>query len=264
MKQTEHQRRGRCILYTLGLPLLSMTLTAAGLTAGERHSPRAIIDRVDQVLRGASSRGLATMRVVTRHWERSLTMEVWSLGSDYSLVRVLAPAKEAGTSTLKASRDIWNYLPKVDRTIKIPASMMMGSWMGSHFTNDDLVKESRLVEDYEIETTFEGTRENVKVWEFTLTPRPEAAVVWGKIDYRVRQRDFMPLQARYFDEEGELARTLTFSNFRRMGDRLVPARLDMQPHDKPGERTTVSYDELQFDLDIDKSFFSLRTLRRGR
>ena len=264
LKRTENQGRARWVLHTLGLALLTMTLPPAGLTAGDRHSPRAIIDRVDRVLRGASSRGVATMRVITRHWERSLTMEVWSLGNDYSLVRVLSPAKEAGTSTLKASRDIWNYLPKVDRTIKIPASMMMGSWMGSHFTNDDLVKESRLVEDYEIETTFEGTRETVKLWEFTLTPRPEAAVVWGKIEYRVRQRDFMPLQARYFDEEGELVRTLTFSDFRRMGGRLVPAHMDMQPHDKPGERTSVSYDELQFNLDIDKSFFSLRTLRRGR
>ena len=264
LKQTESQRRGRRVLHALGLPLLAMTLAPAGLAAGDRHSPRAIIDRVDRVLRGASSRGVATMRVITRHWERSLTMEVWSLGTDYSLVRVLSPAKEAGTGTLKASRDIWNYLPKVDRTIKIPASMMMGSWMGSHFTNDDLVKESRLVEDYEIEATFEGTRETVKVWEFTLTSRPEAAVVWGKIDYRVRQGDFMPLRARYFDEEGELVRTLTFSDFRRMGDRLVPAHMDMQPHNEPGERTTVSYDELQFDLDIDPSFFSLRTLRRRR
>ena len=104
----------------------------------------------------------------------------------------------------------------------------------------------------------------VKVWEFALTPKPEAPVVWGKIDYRVRQRDFMPVRARYFDEEGKLVRTLTFSNFRRMGGRLIPAHMDMQPHDKPGERTTVSYAELQFDLDIDKSFFSLRTLRRGR
>ena len=264
LQRTGSRRRDRRIGRTLGLPLLAMTLMSVGLTSGDRHSPRAIIDRVDQVLRGASSRGVATMRVVTRHWERSLTMEVWSLGADYSLVRVLSPAKEAGTSTLKASRDIWNYLPKVDRTIKIPASMMMGSWMGSHFTNDDLVKESRLVEDYEIETSFQGTRENVKVWEFTLTPRPEAAVVWGKIQYRVRQRDFMPLRARYFDEEGELVRTLAFSDFRCMGGRLVPARMDMQPHDKPGERTSVSYDELEFNLDIDKSFFSLRTLRRGR
>ena len=239
-------------------------LFLAGLTAEALDSPRAIMDRVDRVLRGASSRGVATMVVVTRHWERSLTMEVWSLGSDYSLVRVVSPAKEAGTSTLKASRDIWNYLPKVDRTIKIPAAMMMGAWMGSHFTNDDLIKESRLVEDYEIETTFEGSRDGVKVWEFTLTPKEEAAVVWGRIEYQVRQRDFMPLWARYYDEDGELVRTLSFGDFRRMGGRLIPAFMDMQPHDKPGERTTMRYNQLQFNVDIDKSFFSLRSLRRRR
>ncbi len=239
-------------------------LFLGGLTAEALDSPRAIMDRVDRVLRGASSRGVATMVVVTRHWERSLTMEVWSLGSDYSLVRVVSPAKEAGTSTLKASRDIWNYLPKVDRTIKIPAAMMMGAWMGSHFTNDDLIKESRLVEDYEIETTFEGSRDGVKVWEFTLTPKEEAAVVWGRIEYQVRQRDFMPLWARYYDEDGELVRTLSFGDFRRMGGRLIPAFMDMQPHDKPGERTTMRYNQLQFNVDIDKSFFSLRSLRRRR
>ena len=241
-----------------------MVLFLGGLAAHGQDSPRAIIDRVDRVLRGASSRGVATMAVVTKHWERSLTMEVWSLGSDYSLVRVVAPAKEAGMSTLKAAKDIWNYLPKVDRTIKIPASMMMGAWMGSHFTNDDLVKESRLVEDYEIVTSFEGSREGVKVWEFKLTPKEEAAVVWGGIEYQVRQRDFMPLWARYYDEDRELVRTLSFSDFRRMGSRLIPTVMDMQPHDKPGERTTVRYTELQFNINIDKSFFSLRTLRRRR
>jgi hypothetical protein len=104
------------------------------------ETAREIIERVDRVMRGASSHGVARMEIVTEHWERQLTMELWSLGTDYSLVRLRAPAKEAGTATLMADDDIWNYLPKVDRTIKVPASMMAGSWMGSHFTNDDLVK----------------------------------------------------------------------------------------------------------------------------
>lgn len=229
-----------------------------------QDSAREIIDRVDRLLRGESSRGVATMEVVTEHWERSLTLEVWSLGTEYSLVKVTSPAKEAGTATLKAQDDIWNYLPKVDRTIKIPASMMMGSWMGSHFTNDDLVKESRLVEDYDIEISFEGARDGVEVWELRLTPKPDAPVVWGHIDYRVRQDDFMPLWARYYDEDGELVRTLAFSDFREMDGRLVPTVMNMQPQDKPGERTVVRYQELEFNIDIDPSFFSLRTLRRGR
>ncbi len=246
----------------LWLSLLTCTALSAGTAYGQ-ESASDIIDRVDRMLRGESSYGVATMEVVTEHWERSLTMEIWSLGTDYALVRIVAPKSEEGTATLKAGNDIWNYLPRVDRTIKIPASMMMGSWMGSHFTNDDLVKESRLVEDYDIETSFEGTRDGVEVWEFELTPRPEAAVVWGRIDYRVRKNDLMPTRALYYDEDGELMRTLTFGDFKVMGGRLVPAVMDMRPEDKPGERTTIRYSELEFDIGIGVDFFSLRALRSG-
>ena len=151
-----------------GLVMLGGLMSASAAHA--QLDPYEIIDRVDRMYRGASSHGTATMEVVTEHWERQLTMEMWSLGVDFSLVRIQAPAREAGTATLKADKDIWNYLPKVDRTIKIPASMMGGAWMGSHFTNDDLVQESRLVEDYEIELSFEGEREGVNMWELTLTP----------------------------------------------------------------------------------------------
>jgi outer membrane lipoprotein-sorting protein len=228
-----------------------------------QESAREIVDRVDRILRGESSHGVATMEVVTENWSRSLTMEAWSLGTEYALVRITAPPREAGTATLKAGDEIWNYLPRVDRTIKIPASMMMGSWMGSHFTNDDLVKESRLVEDYDIAIAFEGDRDGVTVWEFRLTPKPEAAVVWGRIEYRVRKSDLMPLWARYYDEDGNLERTLAFSGFRVLGGRLVPARMDMRPEDEPGERTTVTYERLEFDIPIDADFFSLRALRSG-
>ncbi len=238
-----------------------LSIAALSFFLSARESPREIIDRVDRLLRGESSHGVAVMEVVTENWERSLTMEMWSLGTEDSLVRILAPPKEAGTATLKAGDDIWNYLPKVDRTIKIPASMMMGSWMGSHFTNDDLVKDSRLVEDYDIEIAFEGDRDGVEVWELALTPRPEAAVVWGRIEYQVRKTDLMPVWARYSDEDGKPARTLTFGDFKRMGGRLVPTAMDMRPEDKPGERTTVRYQKLEFGVPIDDSFFSLQNLK---
>ena len=237
---------------------------AAAAPAAAQTDPLEIIDRVDRLMRGDSSRGVATMEVVTEHWEREMTMEVWSLGTDYSLVRLRAPRREAGTATLMAGDDIWNYLPKVDRTIKIPASMMGGAWMGSHFTNDDLLKESRLVDDYDVEMAFEGDRGGVAVWEIRLTPKPEAAVVWGHVEFRVRQGDAMPLWARYYDEDGALARTMEYSAFTEMGGRLVPGVMDMRPADKPGERTTFRYEELEFDVDLAPSFFSLRTLQRGR
>ncbi len=232
--------------------------------ASAQTDPLEIIDRVDRLTRGDSSRGVATMEVVTENWEREMTMEIWSLGTDYSLVRLRTPPREAGTATLKAIDDIWNYLPKVDRTIKVPASMMGGAWMGSHFTNDDLVKDSRLIEDYDIEITFDGSDEGVSVWDLRLTPKPEAPVVWGHIEYRVRQGDYMPLWARFYGEDGELARTMEYSDFIELGGRLVPAAIDMRPADKPGERTSFRYAELEFDVDLDESFFSLRTLQRAR
>ena len=240
-------------------------LLLASAAGAQEPSPHEVIDRVDRLLRGDSSRGVATMEVVTEHWERRMTMEIWSLGADYSLVRLRAPRKEAGTATLKAGDDIWNYLPKVDRTIKIPASMMGGSWMGSHFTNDDLVKESRLVDDYDVAIAFDGAGpDGAAVWDFLLTPAPEAAVVWGRIEYRVRQRDYMPLLAKFYDDDGELARTMEYGGFAEFGGRLAPGVMDVRPADKPGERTTVRYETLEFDVDVEPSFFSLRTLQRGR
>ena len=243
----------------IGLVLFPITVSAQTSETAEE-----IINRVDRLLRGDSSHGVARMEVVTENWERGLTMEIWSLGVDYSLVRVQAPAREAGTATLKATEDIWNYLPKVDRAIKIPASMMAGAWMGSHFTNDDLVRESQLIEDYFIELTYDGDRDGVTVWEFRLTPKPEAAVVWGHVDYQVRQADYMPLWTRFYAEDGELARTMRYSEFTNLGGRTVPAVMEMVPADKPRETTKIIYEQLVFDIDIDQSFFSLRNLQRGQ
>ena len=254
--------RRREIVRALVVAMASGALTVTPVVA--QPDPVEIMERVDRLLRGDSSRGVATMEVVTENWEREITMEMWSLGTEFSLVRVQAPAREAGTATLMAEDNIWNYLPKVERTIKIPSSMMGGSWMGSHFTNDDLVRESQLIEDYDIEIAVAGDRDGDDVWEFRLTPKPEAAVIWGHLEFRVQQLDYMPLWSRFYNEDGELVRTMEYSEFTEFAGRLVPAVMDMQPHDKPGERTTIRYEELEFDLDIDESFFSLQRLQRRR
>lgn len=219
-----------------------------------------VIDDVDRMMQGASSAGSMRMEIDTEHWSRSLEMEIWSLGTEYSLIRVESPAREAGTATLKVENEVWNYLPRADRTIKIPPSMMLGSWMGSHVTNDDLVKESRLIEDYDIVISHEGDRDGEDVWEFTMTPRPEAPVIWGRIEQRIRKRDRMPLWAHYYDEDGTLARTMTFSDIRTMGGRTIPTRIVIEPADGE-ERTVITYVEIEFDVGLDEDFFSLRSLR---
>jgi outer membrane lipoprotein-sorting protein len=225
-------------------------------------TPKQILDRVDDLFRSQSSHGLATMTVTTAHWKRSLTLEMWSKGKDKSLVRILAPKKEKGTTTLRSGNDIWNYLPKVKRVIKLPSSMMAASWMGSHFTNDDLVKESRMADDYTFEITFRGEVAGDDIVEVTCHPKPEAAVVWGKVLVRARLKDYLPLFVKYFDEDLRLARTMTFSQVSELGGRMLPAVVTMVPEEKPDESTIVRYEKMEFDIGLDDDFFSLRTLQR--
>lgn len=249
-----------CLLGTSCLLFIAGQLLPA--SQGLSEEAREIVDRVDRLLRGDSSVGKMKMTVATRRWRREMTLALWSEGTEKVLVKVLEPRKEAGTATLKVGSDIWNYLPKIDRTIRIPTSMMMAAWMGSHFTNDDLVKESRLIRDYEIQLSFEGSRDSVAVYEFTLTPLPEAPVVWGKIMIEVRKADLMPAWARYYAEDGQLKRSMTFSDYRVLGGRLVPAVMRMVPEDKPEEYTEIRYTELQFDVQLPGDTFSLAALRK--
>lgn len=227
-------------------------------------SSREILDHVDDLFRGNSSFAIMTMKVVTAHYTREITMEGWTKGKDYSLLRILAPLKEKGTATLKAGNNIWNYLPKVKRVIKIPSSMMGGSWMGSHFTNDDLVKESRMADDYTHAITFDGMRDGAWVVDLELIPEPEAAVVWGKVIVTVRKGDWIPIKIGYFGERLDLVRTMVFTDIREMGGRILPAVLRIVPTDKPGEYTEIIYTEIDFDIDLAEQFFSLRTLQSGR
>jgi len=250
----------------LALALAAAVLLAlpASAEAQDLNDPASIIDYVDRVMRGESSTGKMTMDIETANWSRSLELEVWSRGRKHSLIRVLSPRSEAGTATLMADDQVWNYLPRADRTIKIPPSLMMGAWMGSHFTNDDLVKESQIIDDYDVEVGYTGDRDGLAVWEFVLTPKEEAAVVWDRVEYQVRQADTLPTWAKYYDEDGEVARTMEFTEYRDMGGRTIPAVMTVIPTDKPEERTRVTYADLRFDVDLPEDFFSLRNLRSSR
>jgi len=242
-------------LFLLAIAFQTATAQSSELTADE------ILDKVDDLYRGDSSQGTMTMTIKTEHWTRELTLEYWSLGKEKSLFRILAPKKEKGTATLKCDRDIWNYLPKVNRTIKLPSSMMSQSWMGSHFTNDDLVKESRFTDDYTFEKSFDGERDGQNIIEITCIPHEDAAVVWGKVIVIVEQDSFIPLEISYYDEDMELARTMRFSDVKDIGDRKLPVSMIVIPADKPDESTEVTYDEINFNVEIDEEFFSLRNLQ---
>ena len=223
---------------------------------------REILDRVDDLYRGDSSHGRILMKIVTAHWSREMSLEFWSQGRENTLIRILAPQKEKGTATLRAGHNIWNYLPKVNQVIKIPSSMMGVSWMGSHFTNDDFVKQSRMTKDFDYEETFAGVRDGTNVTEITCLPKPKAAVVWGKIVVTARRDDWAPLAVAYFDEEMKPARTLTFGEFQRVGERFLPSLARMAPADHPEEVTELRYVEVTFNPSLPPDLFTLRSLQR--
>ena len=254
-------------LSQVGMAVFGVVLVLVCMASGqgfqdEEIDAKEIIDRVDRLLRGDSSFAIAEMSITTKRWQRTKTLELWSEGTEKALIRITKPKKEEGVATLKVGSDIWNYLPKIDRTIRIPTSMMMASWMGSHFTNDDLVRESRLIRDYDIKVSHIGSQDGVDVYEFVLLPLPEAAVVWGRIEYRVRKSDLMPLWAKYYGEDGALKRTMRFTEFKKLGGRLVPTLMTLTPEDEPEESTEIRYLELEFDPDLPENTFSLSTLRK--
>ena len=223
-----------------------------------------LIRHIDRLWRGDTSRATMTMTVKTRRYERTMTLEAWSRGKEDSLVVIRDPIKDRGIATLKVRENIWNYLPKINRVTKVPSSMMSGSWMGSHFTNDDLVKESTFEDDYDSRISFEGQRDGRSIFELTSIPKPDAAVVWGKVVTEIDQKTLAPYRAFYYDEDGALVRTLTFDEDKRVGSRIVPMRLSLQPADKPGESTVITYQSIEFGVPLQASFFSLQSLQRRR
>lgn len=225
---------------------------------------KALLNEVDDMWRGKSSFAITTMQVKTARYQRTMKMQGWSKGKEKTLFNVMQPLREKGTATLKSGNHIYTYLPKTDRTIKLTSGMMMGSWMGSHLTNDDLVKEARLEEDYTATISFEGIRDNQAIIEFTLIPRADAAVVWGKLVLIIRAEDHLPIVEYYYDEDMLLARTIRFGDIKLLGGRMRPALLEVIPEDKPDEYTRFIYEELQFNLELDDSLFSLSSLKKRR
>lgn len=265
----------------LGLTWLSLGQVSQ---AADDQRAREIVDQVARLFISQSSIATVEMQITKEDWQRNISMQFWSLGESNILVRIRRPQEDAGTAILKVGNQTWCYLPKSNRTVKMPASMMMTSWMGSHFTLNDLVKENRLTNDYEIATSFEGQRDGVVVSEYTLTPKPAAVVVWGKITLEIRQADQMPVRQRYYDEDGKLVRELSFSEYKTVSGRLIPTRLVMRPLDKAGgktsadgvvlvdgvmrptdqtvEQTTITYENIIFDEPISEETFSRRNLKQ--
>lgn len=248
----------------LGVVLLVMlaSLTPSQIShAADNQQVMETVERVTHLFSSKSSQATVKMQIINQDGQRTLEMNIWTLG-DRVLVRIKSPPDEAGTAILKVGSNIWYYLPKSHRTVAIPPSMAMTPWMGSDFTIDDLVKETSLERDYSISLAFEGKRGDVAVDEYTLTPKPDAVLVWGKIVLQVRQADSVPTWQGFYDEDGKLEKELAFSAYKKMSGRLIPTHLVMRSSNKPGAQTVIDYENIVFDKPVSEDTFSLANLNR--
>ena len=236
--------------------VFSIAGPAQNLTATE------IVQKAYDLMRGKSSYSEVTMHIIRPKWERALSFKAWAKGTKYSLIYITAPAKERGQVFLKRDKEMWNWLPSIGRTIKIPPSMMMQSWMGSDMTNDDLVKESSVVEDYNHKLIGTEDLNGYECYKIELIPKEEAAVVWGKIYAWITKKGFLTLKNEYYDEDGYLVNTETLSKIKNVGDRTIPTYFEMIPADKPGNKTTMEFTHIRFNISINENFFSLQNMKR--
>lgn len=222
-----------------------------------------IIKKSEDLIKGKTSHGTFKMTVVTPEFTRKLTMESWWVGNDKALIVINAPKKEKGNKTLKIGNEMWNYLKNTETTVKVPPSMMLQSWNGSDFTNDDLVRESSLSDDYNQKLLAEEEIGGQKYWKIELDPKPEAAVVWGKLYYWVKQKDYTPADIQYYDEKGKLVREMVFSDVKQFGRRKIPSKWTMENKLEEGHSTSFQILSVEFDIEISDSIFSFEELEKG-
>lgn len=224
-------------------------------------SAKEIIRKADEKGRGKTSTGSMTLTIIRPDWTRSISLKSWTKGREYSLIYITFPAKEKGQVFLKRQKEMWNWVPSIERMIKIPPSMMMQSWMGSDYTNDDLVKESSLVVDYTQKLLGTEDVRDQKCYKVELTPLPDAAVTWGKIITWITVDGFNQWKTEYYDEDKNLINLLNAYNIKKMGDREIPTRLEIEPIGKKGKKTILEINAIAFNQPISDIFFSQQNLK---
>ena len=247
-----------CIVFISGGLIPVFELQSQELTAKE------IIKIADEKNRGETMQGEMTMTIVRPKWERTVSMKSWSKGDKYFMIYITAPAKEKGQVFLKVDKEMWNYVPTISRMIKIPPSMMMQSWMGSDFTNDDLVKQSSIIVDYNHTLLDEETIRGIECYQIELIPHEDAAVVWGKIISWITKDDFNLWKSEYYDEDGYLQNTENSYDIKHFGDRDIPSKIEMIPADKEGQKTILEISSSTFNVPLDNEFFSKQNMKKVR
>jgi len=260
-KKEERMRKPIMIFFALVLLLTFLASPSLSQKDAEENEAEKIVKKIDGLYRASTSEALVEMEIITPHWQRTLKMKTWSMGMNKTFIRILEPKKERGIATLRIENEMWNFLPKINKVMKIPPSMMMSSWMGSDLTNDDLVKEFTFFESYHFEMTTPENPEEGTIYVKCI-PKEGLPIVWGHIVIAVREQGYLPLWQKYYDEKGKLMREALFKEIKAFGKREIPSIMEFIPKTKEGHKTVLRYLEATFDTKIDEETFSLRNLRK--
>ncbi len=243
--------------------IFCLVMTATAIKAQEL-SATDIVKKADDNRQGKSLYSEIKMTIVRPTWTREVGFKSWSKGDDYSLVLITSPAKDKGQAFLKRKKDLWNWQPSIDRMIKMSSSVMGQSWMGSDFTNDDLVKQSSIVNDYN--HTLEKTEQvrEFDCYKIIMIPKEDAAVVWGKVIVWISKQDFVEIKSEFYDEQKVLINTINGFDIKQYGSRKQPSRIEVVPAEKPNQKTVMTVIVNDFDKPIDESFFSQQNMKAVR
>lgn len=244
------------------LLLLVLIISSAFVNA---QNATEIIKKADEKWNGEkSSQGTMTMTIVRPNWERTIQFKIWTLEKDYSMTLITAPAKEKGQVFLKRETEMWNWIPSISRMVKLPPSMMSEGWMGSDYTNDDILKESSMVVDFTHEIIGSEIIDGWVCWKIEMLPKEDATVVWGKIIRWISKDEYLMMKSEFYDEDEYLVKTELGTEVKVMDDRKIPTRIEIIPADKDNQKTIVVLDDIKFNIAIQNSFFSQQNMKRLR
>jgi outer membrane lipoprotein-sorting protein len=239
--------------------LFTFLFASIGTSLGQ--DAKEIVKKADEKMRGETSEAQMLIKTTRPTWTREMSVKTWMKGRNYAMILIQSPAKDKGTVFLKRGKEVWNWLPTLERSIKLPPSMMSQSWMGTDFTNDDFVKESSIVDDYNHSLAGDTLIDKRSCYIITMIPKPEAAVVWGKLIVCIDKKDYLELHSRFYDEDGALINIMNGYDIREMGGRLIPTRIEMIPADKKNQKTEIIYLKIAFNHEIDDNFFTMDKMR---
>lgn len=228
----------------------------------DAQSASEIIKKANDKMRGKSSQAEMLFKTTRPTWSREMSVKTWSKGTQLAMILVLSPAKEKGIVFLKRKNEVWNWMPALERSIKLPPSMMTNSWMGTDFTNDDLVKEASVVDDYQHRLLKDTTIGSRPCYKIELIPKASTAVVWGKLHVAIDKNDYLELYTEFYDEEGSLVNIMKADDIKMMDGRLIPTHLEMVPANKKNHKTEIFYKSIQFNREIEDNFFSIEKMKQ--